>query len=54
MLDDPRARRAALDAVAPQHPVWLEAGSGHGVIVNSAALRALGIAEDAPDPAGGF
>jgi hypothetical protein len=54
MLDDPRARRAALDAVAPQHPVWLEAGSGHGVIVNSAALRALGIADDAPDPAGGF
>jgi len=41
ILDDPRARRAALDSVAPVHPVWLAAGTGHGVIVNSAALRAL-------------
>jgi predicted amidohydrolase YtcJ len=54
MLDDPRARRAALDAVAPRHPVWLAANTGHGVIVNTAALRALGIPEEAADPAGGF
>lgn len=27
---------------------------GHGTILNSAALRRLGIAEDAPDPIGGW
>jgi predicted amidohydrolase YtcJ len=54
MLDDARARRGALDSVAPDHPVWLAANTGHGVIVNSAALRELGIPEDAVDPAGGF
>jgi predicted amidohydrolase YtcJ len=54
ILDDPRARRIALDAVAPAHPVWLAASTGHGVVVNSAGLRALGIADEAPDPVGGF
>jgi predicted amidohydrolase YtcJ len=54
LLDDPRARRWALDSVAPRHPVWLEANTGHGVIVNTAALRALGIPDSAPDPVGGF
>ncbi len=54
MLNDPRARRAALDSVAPQHPVWLGANTGHGTIVNTAGLRALGIRDDAPDPVGGF
>jgi predicted amidohydrolase YtcJ len=54
MLDDPRARRAALDEVTPRHPVWLAANTGHGVVVNTAALRAIGVADDAPDPAGGF
>ncbi|HEU4697906.1 MAG TPA: amidohydrolase [Gemmatimonadales bacterium] len=54
MLDDPRARRDALDAVAPAHPVWLAANTGHGVILNGAALRALGIGDDVADPAGGF
>lgn len=54
ILDDQHARRAALDSVAPVHPVWLEANTGHGVVVNTAALRALGIADDAPDPIGGY
>jgi predicted amidohydrolase YtcJ len=54
LLDDPRARRWVLDSVAPRHPVWLGANTGHGVILNTAALRALRIADDAPDPAGGF
>jgi predicted amidohydrolase YtcJ len=54
LLDDPRARRAALDSVAPSHPVWLGANTGHGAILNSAALRALGIADSAADPPGGF
>ncbi|ODT04208.1 MAG: hypothetical protein ABS52_06035 [Gemmatimonadetes bacterium SCN 70-22] len=54
ILDDPRARRAALDSVARAHPVWLAANTGHGVVVNSAGLRALDISDDAPDPVGGF
>ena len=54
ILDDTRARRTVLDSVAPAHPVWLAAGTGHGIVVNSAGLRALGIADDAADPAGGF
>lgn len=54
LLDDPHARRPALDSVAPRHPVWLEANAGHGVIINTAALRALGIRDSAPDPVGGF
>jgi predicted amidohydrolase YtcJ len=54
ILDDPHARRAALDSVAPGHPVWLGANTGHGMIVNSAGLRALDIPDDPPDPVGGF
>ena len=54
ILDDAHARRDAIDSVAPAHPVILIANTGHGVILNSAALRALNIRDDAPDPLGGF
>lgn len=54
ILADPRARRAALDVFAPDHPVMLRAWSGHGTILNSAALTALGVADDAADPLGGW
>lgn len=53
-LDDSTARRAALDAVAPTHPVWLWSWWGHGAVGNWAALRALGIADFAADPLGGW
>jgi predicted amidohydrolase YtcJ len=43
---------AELDAAAPDHPVLARRG-GHLAVVNSAALRAAGIAADTPDPAGG-
>ncbi|MCS6834478.1 MAG: amidohydrolase [Anaerolineae bacterium] len=43
---------ADLDAVAPRCKVYLVARSGHAAWVNSAALRAAGIA-DAPNPIGG-
>lgn len=46
--------RFALDEVAPDHPVALFAWSGHGTWLNSRALDTLGVAEDVPDPAGGF
>ncbi len=44
---------ADLDAVAPNHPVYLGAKSGHAAWVNSAALRQCGITSSTADPAGG-
>lgn len=53
VLDDPAATRLALDPIAPDHPVLLSSWTGHGSLLNSAALRALGVGDDAPDPPGG-
>ncbi len=51
---DPRFPTAAdLDAVAPDHPVYLTARSGHAAWVNSAALRLAGITAHTPNPPGG-
>ncbi|WP_400193298.1 amidohydrolase [Hymenobacter sp. B81] len=50
---DERVTRAALDELAPRHPVLLSAYYGHGYVANSAALPKLGIAEEEPDPLGG-
>jgi predicted amidohydrolase YtcJ len=44
---------AALNAVAPRNPVALEHASGHGVIVNAAALALADIDAKAADPTGG-
>lgn len=44
---------ADLDAVAPEHPVFLRAQSGHAGWANSLALRLAGISAGAPDPHGG-
>jgi predicted amidohydrolase YtcJ len=44
--------RAELDAAAPGHPVYLQI-LGQAALVNSAALRALGITRATPDPPGG-
>lgn len=44
---------ADLDVVAPHHPVYLAAKSGHAAWVNSAALRAAGLSANTPDPPGG-
>jgi hypothetical protein len=54
VLLDPRDWRSALDAVSPERPVMLRAPWGHGTLLNSAALRRLGIAEDTKDPIGGW
>lgn len=51
---DTAARRAALDRVTPDHPVALLAWWGHPAVLNSAALTALGIRDDARDPLGGW
>ena len=45
---------ADLDAVAPQHAVYLAAKSGHAAWVNTLALRRAGITAGTPDPAGGM
>jgi predicted amidohydrolase YtcJ len=50
---DETVTRAALDEIAPKHPVLLRAFYGHGYVSNSPAISLLGIAEAAPDPAGG-
>jgi predicted amidohydrolase YtcJ len=53
-LDEGRLpTRHDLDEVAREHPVLLEHVSGHAVLVNSRALAARGVADDAPDPAAG-
>src|SRR5947207_4011744 len=53
LLDDPRVTRAALDALAPDHPVILRTWTGHSAFLNSAAFRMLGVKHDEPDPLGG-
>lgn len=45
--------RAALDRIAPANPVAIETFYGHGTVVNSRAMRLLGIAERPLDPVGG-
>ncbi len=42
-----------LDAIAPNLPIYLTAKSLHAGWVNSAALRAIGITRNTPDPEGG-
>ena len=53
-LDDDKATRFTLDAVAAGHPVMLMAFTGHGTLFNTAALRRLQVRDDEPDPPGGF
>jgi predicted amidohydrolase YtcJ len=54
MWPDRRFPTAAdLDSVVPDRPVVLQRVDGHAVVANSAALRAAGITDSTPDPAGG-
>jgi predicted amidohydrolase YtcJ len=52
--DDPTLRRDALDKVAPDHPVFLLSSWGHGLLLNSMAMQALGMSETEEDPIGGL
>ena len=54
VLEDPKATRPALDQLTGGRPLMLGAWHGHGVLFNTAALRALKVSETEPDPAGGF
>ena len=51
--DNPSFTRAWLDAIAPEHPVWLGAFTGHGTLLNSKALAFAGIDEQTPAFEGG-
>jgi predicted amidohydrolase YtcJ len=42
-----------IDAVTPNHPVWVNRLDGHMALANSAALRAAGVADSVPDVSGG-
>lgn len=52
-MEDTSLRRAVLDRIAPRHPVTLLLAGGHGAVLNTAALRELGITDSATDPVGG-
>jgi predicted amidohydrolase YtcJ len=54
VIGDTAVRRAALDRVAPDHPVSLFAPWGHVTLVNTRGLRAVGLSEDAQDPLAGW
>jgi predicted amidohydrolase YtcJ len=53
LADDRHPGRADLDPVSPHHPVMLSHVTGHFCVVNSVALRALGITDTTVDPPGG-
>jgi predicted amidohydrolase YtcJ len=54
VLDDPQATRAVLDRLAPDHPVALWDWTAHASLLNTSAMRRLGIHEDEPNPRGGM
>ena len=45
--------RQELDDAVPDHPVLVRHRGGHTIFVNSLALKAAGVDEKTPDPAGG-
>jgi predicted amidohydrolase YtcJ len=45
--------RSDLDKVSPDNPVFLTRADGHGAVVNSAALKIVGIDKETPNPFGG-
>jgi predicted amidohydrolase YtcJ len=46
-------RRDWIDAVTPNHPVWVNRLDGHMALANSAALKAAGIPDNVKDVSGG-
>ena len=50
---NPSFTRAWLDSIAPDHPVFLTAFTGHGALLNSSALALTGTTDDVPSVEGG-
>jgi predicted amidohydrolase YtcJ len=46
-------RRDWIDAVTPNHPVWINRLDGHMALANTAALKAAGLGDDVKDVPGG-
>jgi predicted amidohydrolase YtcJ len=53
LADNRHPSRHDLDPVSPDNPTILTHVTGHFCVVNSAALRAIGITAQTPDPPGG-
>jgi predicted amidohydrolase YtcJ len=51
--DDGRLSRAWLDTRVADRPVWLQVWTGHGEVLNSAALALIGVDDTIRDPVGG-
>ncbi|MEO7314585.1 MAG: amidohydrolase [Ginsengibacter sp.] len=54
VFNDTTIRRRLLDSIAPRNPLMLAIEWGHGMLLNSIALRASGISDTAPDPLSGW
>ncbi len=54
VFNDPSIRRQLLDSIAPNNPLALVIMWGHGMILNSKALQAVGISDTATDPLSGW
>jgi hypothetical protein len=53
IFHDLAVNRDSLDKIASDHPVFLATFTGHGYIMDSAALASIGIREDQENPIGG-
>ncbi len=53
VVEDARNWRAELDKLSPTRPVIVSASWGHPTLFNSAAMRAMGLTDASPNPAGG-
>ncbi len=51
--DEAFPTHGALSRAVRDHPVWLTRIDGHAALLNAAAMEALGIGPDTPDPPGG-
>lgn len=54
VINDASITSATLDKLAPGRKVMLTAFTGHGTVLSSPAMAALGLAPDAKDPNGGW
>lgn len=54
VFNDTSIRRRLLDSIAPNNPIGLQVMWGHGMIVNSMALKECKINETDPNPLGGI
>lgn len=54
IINDQSITRVQLDQLAPNRKILIKSLTGHGMIMSSAAMRALDVRDEAPDPPGGF